>query len=147
MVRISFGVIFSGLLAASCAVAAPMQRRQVGDLDCNIARLQLLFNIRESQNTLAAMNVADIHVMSRVAVAQAGLANATNVIQGIFAAVISGKLAPAPSRDQTVFALNHANSSLAQIIKSNPELNDTVSTAMTTVGRAGDAANAIGATC
>ncbi|KAJ6476054.1 hypothetical protein C8R47DRAFT_1142118 [Mycena vitilis] len=143
MVRISFGVF--SLFVASCAVAAPMQRRQVGDLDCNIARLQLLFNIRASQNTLAAMNVDDIQVMSHVAVAQAGLTNATNVVQGIFNAVIGGKLAPAPSRDQTVFALNHANSSLAKI--NHAGSNATVAAAMKTIGAAGDAANGIGATC
>ncbi|KAJ7680636.1 hypothetical protein DFH06DRAFT_425250 [Mycena polygramma] len=143
MVRISFGVF--SLFVASCAVAAPMQRRQIGDLDCNIARLQLLFNIRASQDTLATMNVDDIQVMSQVAVAQAGLTNATNVVQGIFEALNAGKLAPAPSRDQTVFALNHANASLAQI--NDAGSNATVAAAMKTVGAAGDAANAIGATC
>ncbi|KAJ7120008.1 hypothetical protein C8R46DRAFT_1149803 [Mycena filopes] len=147
MVRtISFGAVLS-LLVASCAVAAPthVQRRQIGDLDCNIARLQLLFNIKASQNTLAAMNATDIHTMSRIAVAQAGLTNATNVIQGIFVALNAGQPAPAPSRDQTVFALNHANASLAQI--DIPELKATLAAAMKTVGAAGDAANAIGATC
>ncbi|KAF8215120.1 hypothetical protein K438DRAFT_1660002 [Mycena galopus ATCC 62051] len=143
MVRIS-SVVFS-LFVAACAVAAPMQRRQIGDLDCNLARLQLLFNIKATQNTLNTMNATDLHTQSAVAVAQAGLTNATNVIQGIFGALSSGQLAPAASRDQTVLALNHANASLAMI--KDPSLNATVAAAMSTVLAAGNQANAVGADC
>ncbi|KAJ7501111.1 hypothetical protein B0H11DRAFT_1993649 [Mycena galericulata] len=143
MVRIS-SVVFS-LFAASCALAAPMHRRQVGDLACDQARLLLLFNIRAGQDLLANMTAPDLHDQSRLAVATAGLNNATGVVQGIFGAVLSGGTAAANSRNQTVFALNVANASLAEI--KNPSMNASVAAVMATVLNAGTAADAIGATC
>ncbi|KAJ6487729.1 hypothetical protein C8R45DRAFT_255082 [Mycena sanguinolenta] len=144
MVRIS-SIVF-GLAVAASAVAAP-HKRQIGDLDCNLARLQLLFNIRATQNTLNAMNISstDLHTGSAVASAQVGLNSANDVIQGIFGALVAGQLAPAASRQQTVDALVHANNSLAMI--KVPELNSTVKAAQATVLAAGDNANQIAAQC
>ncbi|KAJ7886217.1 hypothetical protein B0H14DRAFT_2498662 [Mycena olivaceomarginata] len=137
MVRISSLAV--SLLVAVCAVAAPMHKRQTGDLDCNLARLKIVFDVAATQKLVSQINSTDLTTTSAVAVAQAGLQSVDNAIQDILAAIFAGKTAPADSRDQVSDGLNTANSALALI--KDPSLNATVSEArarLLTAGTDGD---------
>ncbi|KAF7331090.1 hypothetical protein MVEN_02449300 [Mycena venus] len=137
MVRIS-SVVFS-LAVAACAAAAPMQRRQTGDLDCNLARLKIIFDVAATQKLVGQINSTDLATASAVAVAQTGLDSVNSAIQDILAAVFAGQTAPAASRDQVSQGLNTANSALSLI--KDPSLNATVTEAqarLLTAGADGD---------
>ncbi|KAJ6544208.1 hypothetical protein B0H19DRAFT_956897, partial [Mycena capillaripes] len=87
--------------------SAPMQKRQTGDLDCNLARLKIVFDVAATQNDLATT--------SAVAVAQAGLQSVNSAIQDILGAVLNGQTAPANFRDQVSQGLDTALSALKLI--------------------------------
>ncbi|KAJ7304633.1 hypothetical protein DFH08DRAFT_793627 [Mycena albidolilacea] len=140
MVRV-FSVALSLLVAAYAAAApmAPMHRRQTGDLDCNLARLKIVFDVAATQKLVSQINSTDLATASAVAVAQAGLQSVNSAIQDILAAVFAGQTAPADSRDQVSQGLNTANSAL-NLIK-DPSLNATVTEAqkrLLTAGADGD---------
>ncbi|KAJ6506382.1 hypothetical protein C8R47DRAFT_114358 [Mycena vitilis] len=54
MARLS-SIVFS-LFVAACAVAAPMHRHQTGDLDCNLARLKIIFDVAQTQKLVGQIN-------------------------------------------------------------------------------------------
>ncbi|KAJ7911087.1 hypothetical protein B0H13DRAFT_2191855 [Mycena leptocephala] len=133
MARIS-SILFA-ICVAACAVAAPMHRRQTGDLDCNLARLKIVFDVAATQKLVSQINATDLETATSVAVAQAGLQSVDSAIQDILAAIFSGQTAPANSRDQVSQGLNAANSALSMI--KDPSLNATVTEAQARLLSAG----------
>ncbi|KAJ6544209.1 hypothetical protein B0H19DRAFT_1267503 [Mycena capillaripes] len=113
MVRI-FSALFS-LCVAACVVAAPMHKRQTGDLDCNLARLRIISDLAATQKLVGQINSTDLATASAVAVAQVGLQSVGNAIQDILVAVLNGQTAPASSRDQVDQGALAANQSLSLI--------------------------------
>ncbi|KAJ7740602.1 hypothetical protein B0H16DRAFT_1566953 [Mycena metata] len=112
---------------AVCAVAAPLHSRQVGDLDCNLARLKIISDIAAAQTLVGQINTIDLATASAVAVAQAGLTSTNAAIQDILTAVFANQTAPANSRDQVGLGVNGAHDALSLI--TDPSLNATVSAA------------------
>ncbi|KAF7354638.1 hypothetical protein MSAN_01377300 [Mycena sanguinolenta] len=143
MVRI-FSMVFS-LVAAVCVVAAPMKTRQTGDLDCNLARLKIIFDVAGTQQLVSQINATDLSTASAVAVAQTGLQSVNGAIQVILAAIFSGQTAPANFRDQVEAGLNLANSALSNI--TDPSLNATVTAARTRLLTAGADGDMVVAAC
>ncbi|KAF7351714.1 hypothetical protein MSAN_01604600 [Mycena sanguinolenta] len=143
MVRI-FSVVVS-LFVAICATAAPMQRRQTGDLDCNLARLKIIFDVAGTQQLVSQINATDLDTASAVAVAQTGLQSVNSAIQVILAAIFSGQTAPASFRDQVEAGLNLANFALGNI--TDPSLNSTVTAARTRLLTAGADGDMVVAAC
>ncbi|KAJ7268215.1 hypothetical protein B0H12DRAFT_97026 [Mycena haematopus] len=129
-----FSVFFS-LVVAVCVAAAPMHRRQTGDLDCNLARLKIIFDVAATQKLISQINSTDIDTASAVAVAQVGLQSVNSAIQDILAAIFTGQTAPADSRDQVSAGLDLANSALSNI--TDTSCNATVTAAQTRLLAAG----------
>ncbi|KAJ7755192.1 hypothetical protein B0H16DRAFT_1458737 [Mycena metata] len=137
MARIS-SVVFS-LCIAACALAAPMHRRQIGDLDCNLARLKVVSDTAAAQTLVGQINTTDLATASAVGVAQAGLNSINSAIEDILTAVFANQTSPADSRNQLEQGLNTANSALLLI--KDPSANATVSAArakLLAAGAAGD---------
>ncbi|KAK7050498.1 hypothetical protein R3P38DRAFT_2865326 [Favolaschia claudopus] len=136
MVRISAVVT---LTFAALTAAVPMQRRQTGDLDCNLARLKIIFDVAASKKLVSQINATDLATASAVAVAQTSLDSVNSGIQDILAAIFDAKNAPALSRTQVSDGLDTARSALAVI--NDPSLNATVAAAQArilTAGQDGD---------
>ncbi|KAJ7983166.1 hypothetical protein DFH06DRAFT_1081304 [Mycena polygramma] len=143
MARIS-SIIFS-LFVAACAVAAPMHRRQTGDLDCNLARLKIIFDVGQTQKLVGQINSTDLATASSVAVAQVGLSSVNSAILDILAAVFNNQTAPSASRDQVTQGLNTALEALQNI--TDPSLNATVSAAQASVLLAGNDGDVVVGDC
>ncbi|KAF7351713.1 hypothetical protein MSAN_01604500 [Mycena sanguinolenta] len=133
------------LFIAVCAAAAPMQRRQTGDLDCNLARLKIIFDVAGTQQLVSQINATDLDTASAVAVAQTGLQSVNSAIQVILAAIFSGQTAPASFRDQVEAGLNLAKFALGNI--TDPSLNSTVTAAQTRLLTAGADGDMVVAAC
>ncbi|KAJ6450904.1 hypothetical protein C8R45DRAFT_1223956 [Mycena sanguinolenta] len=133
------------LFVAACATAAPMQRRQTGDLDCNLARLKIIFDVAGTQQLVSQINTTDLDTASAVAVAQTGLQSVNSAIQMILGAIFSGQTAPASFRDQVSAGLDLADSALSNI--TDPNLNSTVTAARTRLLTAGADGDMVVAAC
>ncbi|KAJ7165590.1 hypothetical protein C8R43DRAFT_918170 [Mycena crocata] len=125
MARIS-SILFSLCLAA-CALAAPMHRRQTGDLDCNLARLKIISDVAATGALIGQLNTTDLSTALAVAGAQAGLKSVDDGVQAILTAVFDGKTAPASSRDQVSDGLALAAKALGLI--TDPSASATVAEA------------------
>ncbi|KAJ7031193.1 hypothetical protein C8F04DRAFT_1231589 [Mycena alexandri] len=143
MARIS-SVLFS-LCIVACASAAPMHRRQTGDLDCNLARLKVVSDIAATQTLVSQINTTDLATASAVGVAQAGLNSVNSAIQDILTAVFANQTAPADSRVQLEQGLDTANSALVLI--KDPNANASVSAARAKLLAAGVAGDQVLSEC
>ncbi|KAJ7432567.1 hypothetical protein FB451DRAFT_1111483 [Mycena latifolia] len=125
MARIS-SIVFS-LCIVACAAAAPLHRRQTGDLQCNLARLKIISDVAATETLISQLNTTELSTATAVAVAQAGLKSVDDGIQTILTAVFSGQTAPASSRDQVGTGLATAQQALSLI--TDPSANATVTQA------------------
>ncbi|KAK7052224.1 hypothetical protein R3P38DRAFT_1639084 [Favolaschia claudopus] len=142
MVRISAVVT---LTFAALAAAVPMHRRQTGDLDCNLARLKIIFDVAASKKLVSQINATDLATASAVAVAQTSLDSVNSGIQDILTAIFDAKNAPALSRTQVSDGLDAARSALAII--NDPSLNATVAAAQARILTAGQDGDKVVAEC
>ncbi|KAJ7081425.1 hypothetical protein C8R44DRAFT_722501 [Mycena epipterygia] len=129
--------IFSTLFALCitvCAFAAPLHRRQTGDLQCNLARLKIISDVATTQNLIEQLNTTELSTASAVAVAQAGLNSVDEGIQAILTAIFNNQTAPASSRDQVGMGLAAAQTALGTI--TDPSANATVTEALATLASA-----------
>ncbi|KAJ7661484.1 hypothetical protein DFH06DRAFT_1325770 [Mycena polygramma] len=143
MARIS-SILFALFVAAS-AVAAPLHRRQTGDLSCNLARLKIIFDVAQTQKLVAQINLTDLATASSVAVAQTGLTSMNDAIQEILAALVNNQTAPANFRDQVSQGINATRSALQQI--TDPSLNASVAAAQASLLAAGKDGDQVLAGC
>ncbi|KAF7349887.1 hypothetical protein MVEN_01289300 [Mycena venus] len=123
--------ILSVLLAlylALCTVAAPLQQRQVGDLQCNIDRLKIVNSLASTGTAVGEIDTTDPATASAVTAAQAGLTSAGAGIKTIALSLITGQAAPASARDQVKAGLLAAQTALAGI-------NDPTATAAVTAAQ------------
>ncbi|KAJ7367604.1 hypothetical protein DFH08DRAFT_980125 [Mycena albidolilacea] len=142
-----FYVILS-LCIASCALAAPMQRRQTGNLECNLARLKIVTDVADAKVLVGQINTTLVRPSesdSSVAVVQAGLNSVDEAIRTILDEVLSGGTAPESSREQVDDGLSTANQALGLI--TDPSLNATVTTAQAKIANAGDDGASVVANC
>ncbi|KAJ7032826.1 hypothetical protein C8F04DRAFT_1235208 [Mycena alexandri] len=119
-------MLFTFCLAV-CAAAAPLHRRQTGDLDCNLARLKIISDIAAAQPLISQINTTDLVTASAVAMAQTGLMSTNAAIQDILTAVFANQTAPANSGDQVGLGVNGAHNALSTI--TDPSVNATVAAA------------------
>ncbi|KAF5374297.1 hypothetical protein D9758_004589 [Tetrapyrgos nigripes] len=118
---------FALALLAFKAEAAPLQARQIGDLQCNIARLQTVSALGQAQNLLGKIDTTDPNVASAVSTASDGLNSAQAGIKTIGGAIVSGQTAPADARDQVGTGLTDALTALDGLDSTDPAVSDTVS--------------------
>ncbi|THU97854.1 hypothetical protein K435DRAFT_662040, partial [Dendrothele bispora CBS 962.96] len=119
---------------------APLQRRQVGNLQCNIARLQTVSGLVATQKAVNEMASAagrqvlgsdDATTASAVSDAQAGLSSAQAGIATIAKAIVSGQNAPAAARGQVGDGLTQAKSALESITSTDSAVTSALQDAQT----------------
>ncbi|KAF5392120.1 hypothetical protein D9757_003312 [Collybiopsis confluens] len=116
--------------------AATTTKRQVGDLQCNIARLKAVSSLSASQKNVQAIGKVaqyDAAVSAAVQNAQTGIASAQAGISAIAQALAKGQLAPASGRDQVNQGVGSAQSALSGITSTNPAVTSAVATAQSSL--------------
>ncbi|KIK54657.1 hypothetical protein GYMLUDRAFT_176899, partial [Collybiopsis luxurians FD-317 M1] len=105
--------------------SAPLGSRQIGDLQCNIARLKTVSGLAATNkaiNALSSSSGSDPTVASAVTQAQSGIQSAQSGISTIAKAILTGQDAPADARNQVGSGLATAQSALNSIGNSDPNL-------------------------
>ncbi|KAJ7641766.1 hypothetical protein FB45DRAFT_361672 [Roridomyces roridus] len=139
-----FSSILFTMCIAACSLAAPtnMHRRQTGDLQCNLARLQLISDVSSAStllNQLQSNSTLDLSTATSVAVAQAGLNGVNEGVQSILSAVLVGQTAPADSRTQVEDGLNQALVAVSNITDPSATMTAmAVADKLLDAGKAGD---------
>ncbi|TLD33284.1 hypothetical protein PspLS_01284 [Pyricularia sp. CBS 133598] len=125
--------IIAALMAFGAAVteARALEPRQLGDLACNVARLQIV-------NALSATkkNVGDIQDPAVKTAAQAGVKQAQDAIGVIGKAIISGSKPPANARDDVAAGLTATGTALQGGSKDDKAVADATSN-LTKAAKAG----------
>ncbi|KAJ6503683.1 hypothetical protein C8R45DRAFT_894818 [Mycena sanguinolenta] len=103
------------LCLALFTVAAPLQQRQIGNLQCNINRLKIVTSLGSTNTAVGKIDTTDPATASAVTAAQAGLTSASAGIKTIAQSLITGQAAPASARDQVGAGLLAAQTALAGI--------------------------------
>ncbi|KAJ3991675.1 hypothetical protein F5050DRAFT_1812286 [Lentinula boryana] len=107
--------------------AAPLKSRQIGDVQCNVARLQIVSDLAQTGNLLSKVTGTDAATTSAVATAQSGLTSAGDGIKTIAAALLQGQTAPADARNQTGEGLETALTALSGLNSTDPAVASTIS--------------------
>ncbi|WQF84009.1 hypothetical protein CDEST_09023 [Colletotrichum destructivum] len=101
--------VFAALLVAATTIteARVLQSRQIGDVDCNVARLQIVDAISSAQDTVGGIKDATVKDA-----AAGGLNQASDAIGNIGVALISGQKAAAEDRTSVKTGLNATGTAL-----------------------------------
>ncbi|KAJ7196249.1 hypothetical protein GGX14DRAFT_700590 [Mycena pura] len=115
---------FSALLplcvaACSLAAAADMHKRQTGDLQCNLERLQTLADVASAQTLLGQINTTNLTTAEAVAVAQVDMQSVDDALQTILDAVLKGAASPTAAQTQFAHGLAAAQKALSGITDPN----------------------------
>ncbi|KAJ7097429.1 hypothetical protein C8R44DRAFT_370067 [Mycena epipterygia] len=137
--------LFLAFFIASASVAAPVEQRQVGDLDCNVDRLKIVADLVAAGSAVKQIDTTNPDTATAVAAAQAGLQTAGDAIKDIALALVTGQAAPESSRTGVSQGLNDTRSALSGI--TDPTVNSTVAAAQNKVQSAIDAGNDVIADC
>ncbi|THU78096.1 hypothetical protein K435DRAFT_973671 [Dendrothele bispora CBS 962.96] len=144
MARFLFTILSFALALLTISVeAAPLQARQVGGIACNVARLQIVTDLAQTNKLLGQVDTTDPATADAVSTAQSGLDSASDGIKTIAGALITGQTAPADARDQVGTGLNDALTALTGLNSADPAVSDTVSK----LNQAIDAGNQVVSTC
>ncbi|ESK87502.1 hypothetical protein Moror_2052 [Moniliophthora roreri MCA 2997] len=144
MARFALALLsFVFALFALTVRAAPLQTRQIGNLQCNLARLSIVKNLAQTGNRLNQVDTTDPAVADAVTTAQGGLQDASDGIKTIAGALLTGQTAPAAARDQVASGLQTANDALVGLNSADPAVADTLDK----LSAATDAGNKVVATC
>jgi hypothetical protein len=95
----------------------PLGKRQIGDLQCNVARLKTVGALGKAQKAVNALatqanGTADA---TNIATAASSLASAQDGIKTIAGALLTGKTAPASARTQVGDGLENALAALGNV--------------------------------
>ncbi|KAI0316887.1 hypothetical protein OF83DRAFT_1172480 [Amylostereum chailletii] len=146
-----FATVVSVVVAASCAVfvhAAPLQTRQIGNLQCNIARLQIVTDLSKTSDAVKQLSTQVTGTdADSVATAQAGISGAQTAIGGIAKALFTGQAASADLRDQVAGNLTSATTALNSISSTDPTTSSTLSNAISLLGDSTSAGEQVVAQC
>ncbi|KAJ7697665.1 hypothetical protein B0H17DRAFT_1007088 [Mycena rosella] len=137
--------IFVSFCIAAGVWAAPLHRRQTGDLQCNLARLRIISDISGAETLIGQLNTTELSTATAVAVAQAGLKSVDSAIQDILTAVFAGQTAPANSRAQVDAGVNTTLNALAMI--TDPSANATVTEVLSKLASAATDGNDVVTEC
>ncbi|KAJ6549798.1 hypothetical protein B0H19DRAFT_1031434 [Mycena capillaripes] len=129
MARILY--VIWALCLALLTVAAPLQQRQVGNLQCNINRFKIVTSLASTSTAVGKIDTTDPATASAVTAAQAGLTSAGAGIKTIALSLVTGQAAPASARDQVQTGLLAAQTALAGITDANPSFSPTATAAVT----------------
>ncbi|OCH86697.1 hypothetical protein OBBRIDRAFT_211555 [Obba rivulosa] len=106
---------YAAVVGAILVGAAPLRSRQIGDLQCNIDRLEIVGDLGGLQNTLATLSkeVTDPTTSTAIQSAISDVTGAQGAIGVIAKALLTGQDAPADARDQVAGNLTSAQNTLS----------------------------------
>jgi len=121
-----FASLFAMALVYSCIspsfpqltlAPVPFEKRQIGDVQCNVARLKTVGALTKAQKAVKALaaqanGTADA---TNIATAASSLASAQDGIKTIAGSILTGKAAPASARTQVGDGLENALSALGNV--------------------------------
>ncbi|KAJ7499711.1 hypothetical protein FB451DRAFT_1549253 [Mycena latifolia] len=107
--------VFLALFIASAAVAAPVEQRQIGNLQCNIDRFKIVTTLAATGSAVKKIDTTNNATATAVKAAQAGLSSAGDGIKTIALSLVTGQAAPAAARDQVQQGLLDAQTALTSI--------------------------------
>ncbi|KAL9716722.1 hypothetical protein Ac2012v2_001175 [Leucoagaricus gongylophorus] len=126
-----FGLIIAVLYATSAISAVPLESRQIGGIGCNIARLNVVTNLRQTTNAVNKLAASSDPTTADAAItAQGGLQDASDGIKTIAGALLTGQTAPAASRYQVSQGLLTAQTALNNITSTDNTVTSEVDNAM-----------------
>ncbi|KAF4618831.1 hypothetical protein D9613_010043 [Agrocybe pediades] len=122
----------------SSVMAAPLEsnRRQIGNLACNIARLKTVAGLSKSASAIQAATSAatgDAATTSQLQTASQGISSAQDGVAKIAAALLTGQQAPAADRQQVQDGLTAASTALGSITAADPDVDSAVANASSAV--------------
>ncbi|KAJ8074851.1 hypothetical protein AAF712_016612 [Marasmius tenuissimus] len=135
---------------AGIAKAFGRDKRQIGSIQCNVARLQTVSALSattQAVNQLASAGANDQATSSAIAQAQEGLSDAQGGIQTIAQSIVSGQTAPADARTQVGDGLESAQSALQSIQSTDPAITSGVQGAMAQLAKTAQAGEQVVALC
>ncbi|KAJ4467878.1 hypothetical protein J3R30DRAFT_3562682 [Lentinula aciculospora] len=128
MARIIFAILYVLMAVFILLVdAVPLKFRQIGDIQCNVARLKIVSDLAQTGNLLNKINGTDTATTSAISTAQSGLSSAGDGIKTIAAALVQGQTAPADARNQTAEGLQTALTALSGLNSTDPNVASTLS--------------------
>ncbi|KAF9260417.1 hypothetical protein L218DRAFT_946832 [Marasmius fiardii PR-910] len=148
-----FPVRLFTLVIAACIIqvySAPLHRRQIGSIQCNVARLQTVQGLSATSRAvdqLVTANANDSAVASSLSDAQTGLASAKGGVRTIAQAILSGQNAPADARDQVGTGLTSAASALSSISSDDPNVSSGVQNALAQLAKTAEAGKKVVSLC
>ncbi|KAJ7689674.1 hypothetical protein B0H17DRAFT_1134812 [Mycena rosella] len=137
--------VFLALFLAFAAVAAPVETRQLGNLQCNIDRFKIVTGLVETGSALKKIDTTNPDTATAVAAAQTGLTTVGDAIKDIALALVTGKAAPTDARTQVSQGLNDTRSALEGI--TDATVTASVASAQTLVQGLIDDGNGVIADC
>ncbi|KAG7441635.1 uncharacterized protein BT62DRAFT_955679 [Guyanagaster necrorhizus] len=135
MTRFLIALLSVALMAYLFQVeAVPLRSRQIGDIQCNVARLKTVSSLAATKSALQEIDTSNSTTTgTAVTAAQSGLDSASAGIKTIAGALLTGQTAPATARDQVKTGLLAAQSALggittgdAAVTEAQTKLNDTI---------------------
>ncbi|KAA1474610.1 hypothetical protein DENSPDRAFT_841220 [Dentipellis sp. KUC8613] len=130
--------------------AAPLQRRQRGDVQCNIDRLKVVVGMQEaldSVNQLSTQLGCNSSFASNITTAQTGIHGAQVATDGISQAIFANKTADPGLRDQFGGNITMALAALQAVQPTDSTSNATLTQALVSLNSTGQAGNDVVADC
>ncbi|EIW53436.1 uncharacterized protein TRAVEDRAFT_52566 [Trametes versicolor FP-101664 SS1] len=155
MVQLRILAAFSAyaiLLASQVTIAAPA-RRQLGDLQCNIDRAEIIFNVGQLAGTVANLGNATGLVSANstadadVTALQTGVQGVGGAVKQILTALVSGENAPPELRTQLGANLTQIRLALADLSSNHTMTAALLDTANTQFTNANLAATGVVTNC
>ncbi|KAL0958548.1 hypothetical protein HGRIS_000688 [Hohenbuehelia grisea] len=128
MARILAATIAFFLICLAVLVdAAPLQTRQIGNIQCNVARLKIVGALAASGRNIKKIGTADVAAAGAASTASAGIQSANAGVAKIAAAIVTGQKAPAAARDQVEKGLTDAQTALQGLDSTDPAVASSIS--------------------
>jgi len=143
-------MVLFGAMMANAAPLGDYDKRQIGDLQCNINRFQIVTDLAEAKVTANALtkNFAnDAAGSSAIATVSQGISSAQSAIGEIAIALLTGQQAPTAARDQVEAGLTSATEALANLSSTNSQTTNNLSKIKQQLSNAATAGNGVLANC
>ncbi|PPQ89886.1 hypothetical protein CVT25_004808 [Psilocybe cyanescens] len=123
-------------LLMSYVVAGEQSKRQIGDLQCNIARLKTVAGLAKSASSIKSAIAAaksDPATVAQLQTAAQGVSSAQAGVATIAKALLTGQQAPASARQQVQDGLTAASTALGSTAAADPAVDNAVANASSAV--------------
>ncbi|KAL4251058.1 hypothetical protein ABKN59_006219 [Abortiporus biennis] len=153
MSRVILALFALCLFCLSFVEAASLQRydrRQIGNLQCNIDRLKIVADLagaKSTAQTLTQQLASDAAGSQSISTVSDGISSAQSAIGQIAAALLTGQQAPAAARDQVAAGLTQATQALANITSTDATVTQNLSKIQGQLSKAADAGNGVVTNC